>query len=192
MVQGTRTARPTAPSPPGAQLPHPSPPAAGRGALRSPVPLSTARVSRSARLRSAARDWLTLPSITRRGGAGGRATRGVRHRPATPGTALTAGPGQARPGVMAAAAAPSPLQAGDRAPGAGADLAASEVASSALRSLVGLAGQVSAGRAGGSPGAESFGVWRTASPVRSWVLPSSGLLKMEHSELKCCQRVIVV
>lgn len=66
--------------------------------------------------------------------------------------------------AAAAAAAPSPLQPGDCAPGAGAELAASEVASSALRSVVGLAGQVSEGRAGGegSPGAESFGVWRTA------------------------------
>lgn len=45
------------------------------------------------------------------------------------------------------AAAPSPLQPGGRAPETGADPAASEVASSALRCLAGLAGQVSAGRA---------------------------------------------
>ncbi|NXK99369.1 MBIP1 protein, partial [Mesembrinibis cayennensis] len=51
----------------------------------------------------------------------------------------------ARPGVMAAAAAPSPLQPGGRAPEIGADPAASEVASSALRSLAGLAGQLNLG-----------------------------------------------
>lgn len=58
------------------------------------------------------------------------------------------GAAAARPGVMAAAvAAPSPLPPGARAPEV--DPAASEVASSALRCLAGLAGQVSEGRAEG-------------------------------------------
>lgn len=59
----------------------------------------------------------------------------------------------ARAGVMAAA--PGLPEIGERSPEAGAGLAASEVASSALRSLAVLAGQVSAGRAEGGPGAGS-------------------------------------
>ena len=51
------------------------------------------------------------------------------------------------------AAAPGLQELGERSPEAGAELAASEVASSALRSLAGLAGKVSAGRAEGRPGA---------------------------------------
>ncbi|XP_067152849.1 MAP3K12-binding inhibitory protein 1 isoform X2 [Apteryx mantelli] len=46
---------------------------------------------------------------------------------------------------MAEAAAPSPPQPGGRAPESGAEPAASEVASSALRSLAGLAGQLNLG-----------------------------------------------
>ncbi|XP_057284616.1 MAP3K12-binding inhibitory protein 1 [Pezoporus wallicus] len=74
-------------------------------------------------------------------GPAGSAIRGVRHSGATPGTLLAA---EARPGVMAAAAAaaPSPPQPGGHAPEIGADPAASEVASSALRCLAGLAGQL--------------------------------------------------
>jgi len=77
-------------------------------------------------------------------GLAGAATRGIRHRGATAGTLVAA----AGSGVMAAAAT-SPLQPGGHVAEFGADPAASEVASSALRSLAGLAGQVSAGRAEG-------------------------------------------
>lgn len=49
------------------------------------------------------------------------------------------------------AAAPGLPELGDGSPESGAELAASEVASSALRSLAGLAGKVSAGRAEGRP-----------------------------------------
>ncbi|XP_075569156.1 MAP3K12-binding inhibitory protein 1 [Pelecanus crispus] len=78
----------------------------------------------------------------RGGGAGGHGHPSVRHRGAT---ARTLPAAAARPGVMAAAAAPSPLQPGGHAPEMGADPAASEVASSALRSLAGLAGQLNLG-----------------------------------------------
>lgn len=105
---------------------------------------------RNISLRNTARDWLLLLSIIARGRPAVTASRAVRHRRATRGMSLAAA---ARAGVMAAA--PGLPEIGERSPEAGAGLAASEVASSALRSLAVLAGQVSAGRAEGGPGAGS-------------------------------------
>lgn len=121
-----------------------------RGGSPAPPPALPAAVASPARQREPAPAAPAAPPIGCRAGPSGRGggasghghprgfviaerRRGARRRPA------------ARPGVMAAA--PGPLQPGGHAAEIGADPAASEVASSALRCLAGLAGQVSAGRA---------------------------------------------